>query len=152
MVKDDSGSYAVVTEQGSSASHMTAAEVLDVISRLADCAGKASDAVSAYTQVKMEDAPDVLRLPKSGCPTIWIRLPRSRCPNSLDKMEDPVDIQWQDCVERCSLKENREKVRGWECRFVHSDKGLFLSVNVDDIKMEGTKKNLKLIWDMLSKT
>ena len=46
IVKDDSGSYAVFTEQGSS---------VDVI---------AADAVSAYTQVKME------------CPDIWIRLPR----------------------------------------------------------------------------
>ena len=34
VVKDDSGSYVVFTEQGSSASHMTAATVLYVISRL----------------------------------------------------------------------------------------------------------------------
>ena len=34
IVKDDSGSYAVVTEQGSSASQMTAAEIMDIISRL----------------------------------------------------------------------------------------------------------------------
>ena len=34
IVKDDSGSYAVFTEQGSSASQMTAAKVVDVISRL----------------------------------------------------------------------------------------------------------------------
>ena len=33
-VKDDSGSYAVFTEQGSSASQMTAAKVMDIISRL----------------------------------------------------------------------------------------------------------------------
>ena len=57
IVKDDSGSYAVFTEQGSSASQMTAAEVMDIISRLPGCAGQAADAVSAYTQVKMEDAP-----------------------------------------------------------------------------------------------
>ena len=31
IVKDDSGAYAVFTEQGSSASQMTAAEVMDVI-------------------------------------------------------------------------------------------------------------------------
>ena len=37
---------------------------------------KASDAVSACTQVKMEDASDILRLPKSECPRIWIRQPR----------------------------------------------------------------------------
>ena len=63
------------TEQGSSASHMTAHNVFDVISRLPDCAGDASDAVSAYPQAKMEDGPDLSSLPKSECPTIWIRLP-----------------------------------------------------------------------------
>ena len=56
FVKDDSGSYAVFIEQGSSASHMTAAKVIDVIARLPVCAGQAADAVSASTQVKMEDA------------------------------------------------------------------------------------------------
>ena len=56
IVKDDSGSYAVLTEQGSSASQMTAAKVMDIISRLPGCAGQAADAVSAYTQVKMKDA------------------------------------------------------------------------------------------------
>ena len=55
IVKDDSGSYAVFTEQRSSASQMTAAKVMDIISRLPGCAGQAADAVSAYTQVKMED-------------------------------------------------------------------------------------------------
>ena len=55
-VKDDSGSYAVFIEQGSSASQMTAAKVMDVMSRLPGCAGQAADAVSAYTQVRMEDA------------------------------------------------------------------------------------------------
>ena len=56
IVKDNSGSYAVFTEQGSSASQMTAAKIMDIISRLPDCDGQAADAVSAYTQVKMEDA------------------------------------------------------------------------------------------------
>ena len=35
---------------------MTAATVMDIISRLPDCDGQVADAVSAYTQVKMEDA------------------------------------------------------------------------------------------------
>ena len=34
IVKDDSGSYAVFTEQGSSASQMTAAKIVDIICRL----------------------------------------------------------------------------------------------------------------------
>ena len=57
IVKDDFGFDAVFTEQGSSASQMTAAKVMDIISRLPGCDGQAADAVSAYTQVKMEDAP-----------------------------------------------------------------------------------------------
>ena len=37
IAKDDSGSYAVLTEQGSSASQMTAVKVMDVIARLLLC-------------------------------------------------------------------------------------------------------------------
>ena len=48
IVKDDSVSIAVFTEQGPSASQMTAAKVMDIISRLPGCAGQAADAVSAY--------------------------------------------------------------------------------------------------------
>ena len=89
-MKDDSGCYAVFTEKGSSASQMTAATVMDIISRLPRCAGQAADAVSAYTQVKMEDAPKLLKIPKSKCPDIWIRLRRHKGPKSWSSMEDPV--------------------------------------------------------------
>ena len=54
-VKDDSGSHAVFTEQGSSASQMTAAKIMDIISRMPGCDGQAADAVSAETQVKMRN-------------------------------------------------------------------------------------------------
>ena len=90
IVKDDSGAFAVFTEQGSSASQMTAAKVMDVIARVPDCDGQAADAVSAYTQVKMEDAPRLLRIPKSACPDSWIRLPRHKWPKSWSNIEDPV--------------------------------------------------------------
>ena len=90
IVKDDSGSYAVFTELGSSASQMTAAKVMDIISRLPGCDGQAADAVSAYTQVKMEDAHKLLKIPKSECPDIWIRLPRHKWPKSWSSMEEPV--------------------------------------------------------------
>ena len=78
IVKDDTGGYAGFTEQGSSASQMTAAKLMDIISRLPWCAGQAADAVSAHTQVKMEDAPRLLKIPKSECPKVWIRLPRQK--------------------------------------------------------------------------
>ena len=62
IVKDDSGSYAIFTEQGSSASQMTAAKVMYIISRLPGCAGQAADgSISPYTQVKMEDAPTLIK-------------------------------------------------------------------------------------------
>ena len=50
IVKDDSGSCAVFIHgtQGSSASQMTAAKVMDIISRLPGCAGQAANAVSAF--------------------------------------------------------------------------------------------------------
>ena len=91
IVKDDSGSYAVFTEQGSSASQMTAAKLMDIISRLPGCAGQAADAVSANTGVKMEDAHKLWKkIQKSECPDIWIRLPRHKWPKSWSSMEDPV--------------------------------------------------------------
>ena len=73
-MKDDSGNYAVFTEQVASASRMTAAKDQDVISRLPECSGHASDAVSAYTQVKMQDAPELLHLSEEDCPKVGIRL------------------------------------------------------------------------------
>ena len=123
IVKDDSGSYAVFTEQGSSASQMTAAKVMDIISRLPGCAGQAADAVSAYTQVKMEDAPSLLKIPKSECPDIWIRLPRHKWSKSWSSMEDPVvpldrnlyghplaGLLWERQFEKILLKNGWEKV------------------------------------------
>ena len=50
-MKDDSGSSAVFTEQGSSALQLTSAKIINIISRLLGCDGQAADAVSAYTQV-----------------------------------------------------------------------------------------------------
>ena len=147
-VKDDSGSYAVFTEQGSSASQMTAAKIMDTISRLPGCDGQAADAVSAYTQVKMEDAHKLLKIPKSECPDIWIRLPRRKWPKSWSSMEDPVvplernlhghplaGLLWSMQFEKILLKHGWEKIPNWECLLVHLEKGFFLSVYVDDIKL-----------------
>ena len=43
------------------------------------------------------------------------------------------------------------KVANWECLFVHREKGLFLSVYVDDIKLAGKKQNLDPMWKVLNK-
>ena len=47
------------------------------------------DAASAYT-VKLEDAPRLLRIPKSEFPDVWIRLPRRKWPNSWSDIKNPV--------------------------------------------------------------
>ena len=70
--------------------HQTATKVMDIISRLSGCVGQAADAVSAYTQVIVEDAHKLLKIPKSECPDIWIRLPRHKWSKSWSSMEDPV--------------------------------------------------------------
>ena len=90
IVKDASGSCAVFSEQGSSAVQLTATKVMDIVSWPPGCSGQAPDAVSAKTQVKMEDAPTLLKIPKSECPDIWIRVPKHKWPKSWSSMEDPV--------------------------------------------------------------
>ena len=42
-----------------------------------------------------------------------------------------------------------EKVSNWECFFAHRQKGLFLSVYVDDIKFAGKKQNIDPMWEVL---
>ena len=79
-------------------------------------------------------------------------------------MEDPVvflernlyghplaGLLWERQFEKILLKHGWEKVPNWECLFVHREKGLFLSVYVDDIKLAGKKQNLDPMWKLLNK-
>ena len=43
------------------------------------------------------------------------------------------------------------KIPNWECLFVHREKGLFLSVYVDDIKLAGETKYSDPMWKALNK-
>ena len=117
---------------------------MDIISRLPGCDGQAADAVSAYSQVKMEDAHKFLKFPKSD--NNWIRLPRHKWPKSWFSMQDPVvpldrnlyghslaGLLLDRLFEKILLKHGWEKIPNWECLFVHREKGLFLSVYVGNI-------------------
>ena len=53
-VKDDTGEYAVFSEQESQAFPLTAAKVLDTTPPLPSIAGEATDAISACTEVEHE--------------------------------------------------------------------------------------------------
>ena len=112
----------------------------------------------------MEDAPTFLQNSKSECPDIWIRLPRHEWPKSWSSMEDPVvplernlyghplaGLVWERQFEKILLKYGWEKVSNWECLFVHRERGLFLSVYVDDIKLAGKKQNSDPMWKVLNK-
>ena len=153
-MKDDSGSYAVFTEQGSSASQMTAAKIMDIISRLPGCAGQAADAVSADTLVKMEDVPKITENSRIG-------MPRHLDSSTTTQMEVPCErnlyghplagLLWERQFEKILLQHAWEKVSNWECLFVHREKGLFLSVYVDDIKLAGKKQNIDPMWKVRNK-
>ena len=45
------------------------------------CDGQAPDAVSAFSQEKVEDAPRLLKIPDPECPDVWICIPRHKWPN-----------------------------------------------------------------------
>ena len=95
QVKDETGFYAVFTEQGASASQMAAAKFLDALARMPNMKGQAADAVKAYTQVPSTNQHELLGLPKEECPETWISLPPSRRPTSWKDIEDPVcPLEW----------------------------------------------------------
>ena len=60
-------------------------------------------------------------------------------------------LLWERQFEKILLKYGWEKVSNWECLFVHREKGLFLSVYVDDIKLAGKKQNIDPMWKVLNK-
>ena len=89
------------------------------------------------------------------CPDIWIRLLRHKWLKSWSSMEDRVvplernlyghplaGLLWERQFEKILLKYGWEKISNCECLFVHCEKGLFLSVYVDEIKLVGKKQNL----------
>ena len=137
---------------------------MDIISRVPGCAGQAADAVSAKTHVKIEDAPTLLKIPKSECPDIWMRLPKYKWPNSWTSMEDPVvplernlyghplaGLLVERQFEKVLLKDGWQKVPNLECLLVNREKGLLLSVYVDDLKLAGKKQNIDPTWKVLMK-
>ena len=137
-VKDDSGSYAVFTEQGSPVSQMTAAKVMDVFSRLPGCAGQAADAVSAHTtgqngrcsidmqnsKVRMSrflDTSTKTQMAQIICP-VW-RIQSFLLSENLYGLP-LAGVLWERQFEKVLLKHGWGKVPNWECSFVNREKGL----------------------------
>ena len=161
ILKDDSGSYAVFTEQGSSASQRTAAKVMDIISRLPGCSGQTAVAVSAHTQVKMEDASTLSQIPKSECPDICIRLPKHKWPKPRSSMEDrvvplerklychPLDYYGKGNLRKFYWNTVGKKFFKLGMFVCQPSRGLFSSVYVDDITLAGKTENIEPTWKIL---
>ena len=60
-------------------------------------------------------------------------------------------LLWERQCEEAFLELGWEEVPNCECMFVHRKPGLFLSVFVDDIKMDGKNKNLAPMWKKMMK-
>ena len=60
-------------------------------------------------------------------------------------------LLWKRQFEKILLKYGWEEVSTWECLVVHREKGLLLSVYVDDIKLAGKNQNINPIWKVLIK-
>ena len=135
---------------------------MDFIGRIPGNASEDSDAVKAYTQVRLDSLTELLGEDVQA--ETWITLPRERRPKSWDKIENPVcpllrnlyghplaGLIWEKHCQKYILDAGFEKIPGWECLFVHRIKKLFLSVYVDDFRMAGQKENLSNMWQVLRK-
>ena len=60
-------------------------------------------------------------------------------------------LEWEKQFEKVILENGWEKVPNWECLFVNREKGLFLSVYVDDMKLVRKKQNMVPMWKKLMK-
>ena len=164
IVKVDSGSYAVFTEQGSSASQMTAAKVMDVKSRLPRCEQQTQYLLTPRSKWKMHH--HFWKFRSQNVQIFRFVYHDTNGQKSWSSMEDPVvplernlyghplaGLLWERQFEKVLLEHGWEKVPNWECLFVHrwKRKGFFLSVYVDDLKLAGKKQNIDPMSKILMK-
>lgn len=126
-VKDETGHYAVFTDQGTSASYIAGTKMIDIVARSPGCVGQDADARSAFTQITIAEATGLLGL---DFPDTWIKLPKERWPDhwrSFPLDYDPIvplegnlyghplaGLLWDKCSQEKIIACGFEKVRGWE--------------------------------------
>ena len=121
-------------------------------------AGRAADAVSAETQVKMEDAPKLLKIPKIGVSRhfdsstttqmaqIMVQYGRPVVPLERNVYGHPLaGLLWERQFEKILVKHGWEKV---PCLFVHREKGLFSFICV--CGLAGKKQHIDPMWKVLN--
>ena len=140
---------------------------MDLVGRFPGNIEEDSDAIKAYTQVRLDNLEALLGVTegKEVQAVTWISLPPSRRPRSWEKIQDPVCILkrnlyghplagliWEKHCQKSIQAAGFELISGWECLFVHKSKKLFLSVYVDDFRMAGPKEAVSAMWTLLGKT
>ena len=100
--------------------------------------GETGDANSAYTQVKITEAPRLLRLPKEECPEIRIRIPQWQRPECCDNIDDlvvllernlydhPLVFLGKATLKKCFFSKRWGKVPAWECLYVQKKARIIL--------------------------
>ena len=119
---------------------MTAAKVMDVMTRLPRCAGQAADAISKNPS-------------QDGGHFNLSRYLKYFRPKSWSDIEEPLDplernlyglplarLLWKRQLEKSSFGTGN-------ANFVHREQGLFPSVYVDDITMAGRKQSFNPMWE-----
>ena len=156
-VKDESGYLAVFSEQGTSASHLEAAKMMDALSRCyfdeEECDGEEADACSAYTQAYLEGDETWITIPFEYWPKEWVgKYTKPVVRLILNLYGHPLaGLFWERHCKRALYSLGWEPIQGWECLYKHAEMKLFLSVYVDDFKMAGRKSSLAPMWEKMRK-
>ena len=137
---------------------------MDIISTLPGCAGQAAGAISALPRSKWKMHQNYCKFPNRNVQIFGYVYQNTSGPNRGQEWKTQSFLLneictvtlWQDYYgkgnsRKFCLKYGWEKVPNWECLIVHREKGLFLSVYVDDIEMAGKKQHLDPMWKILMK-
>ena len=99
------------------------------------------------------------------CPAIWMRLTTIQMARDMAEQRRTSGFPqakslWSSigrtvmgkAIRKSSTRTRLGKVPNWECLFVNREKGLFLSVYVDDMKkLAGKKQNIDPLWKVSMK-
>ena len=123
IVKDDSGSYAVFTEQG------------NIFQDYQDAQDKQQTQWQRTLQSKWKMHHRYWKFQNRNVQIFWIRLPRHKWPKSWSSMEDPVvplerilcghplaGLLWERQFQKVLLEHGWEKAPHWEWLFVNREK------------------------------
>ena len=143
---------------------MTAAKVMDIISRLPGCAGQAAGAVPAYTQVKNGRCYKIIEYSEIGIVQTFGFVyddtdGKNHSPvwktQSFFLSEICTVILWQDCCGKGNLRKSHSSTVGRRFpignAYSYTVKKDYFYLCVDDIKLAGKKQNINPMWKVLNK-